>query len=103
MSASLAPQAQLEDTGYGYYWWRPWLRVVTPGAGGTAGETRVAFHAAQGNGGQKIYVVPQYNLVAVFTGGAYNADGAPPNAIMATAVLPRLVAAARAPVPTPTR
>lgn len=93
VAASLAPQTQLENTGYGYYWWRPWLRVATPGAAGTAGETRVTFSAAQGNGGQKIYVVPQYDLVAVFTGGAYNADGTPPNAIMATAILPRLVAA----------
>jgi hypothetical protein len=55
----------------------------------------VTFNAAQGNGGQKIYVVPQYDLVAVFTGGAYNADGTPPNAIMASAILPRLVAASR--------
>jgi CubicO group peptidase (beta-lactamase class C family) len=90
VAASLAPQTQLENTGYGYYWWRPWLRVAAP-----AGETRVTVNAAQGNGGQKIYVVPQYELVAVFTGGAYNADGTPPNAIMATAILPRLVAASR--------
>jgi CubicO group peptidase (beta-lactamase class C family) len=95
VAASLAPQTQLENTGYGYYWWRPWLRVATPGAAGTAGETRVTVNAAQGNGGQKIYVVPQYDVVAVFTGGAYNADGTPPNAIMSTAILPRLVAGAR--------
>jgi CubicO group peptidase (beta-lactamase class C family) len=31
VAASLAPQTQLENTGYGYYWWRPWLRVATPG------------------------------------------------------------------------
>jgi CubicO group peptidase (beta-lactamase class C family) len=88
VAASLAPRTELEGTGYGYYWWRPWLRVATP-----AGETRVTFHAAQGNGGQKIYVVPQYDLVAVFTGGAYNANGAPPNAIMATVIFPHLAAA----------
>jgi CubicO group peptidase (beta-lactamase class C family) len=88
VAASLAPQSQLENTGYGYYWWRPWLRVVTP-----AGESRVTFNAAQGNGGQKIYLVPQYGLVAVFTGGAYNSDGSPPNKIMASVILPRLVTA----------
>jgi len=88
VAASLAPQTQLEHTGYGDYWWRPWLRVITPG-----GETRVTFNAAQGNGGQKIYIVPQYDLVAVFTGGAYNVESAPPNTIMARVILPRLVEA----------
>jgi len=88
VAASLAEQTTLENTGYGYFWWRPWLRVTTP-----AGETRVTLHAAQGNGGQKIYLVPQYGLVAVFTGGAYNVGSSPPNAIMAEVILPRLVAA----------
>src|SRR5205085_1346073 len=87
VAASLAAQTELEQTGYGYYWWRPWLRVAIPG-----GETRVTFNAAQGNGGQKIYLVPEHALVAVFTGGAYNVGTAPPNAIMAGVILPRLVA-----------
>lgn len=88
VAASLAPQAQLEETGYGYFWWRPWLRVAMPG-----GDERVYLHAAQGNGGQKIYIVPELNLVAVFTGGDYNSGGSPPNKIMATVVLPRLLGA----------
>jgi CubicO group peptidase (beta-lactamase class C family) len=88
VEASLAPQVQLENTGYGYFWWRPWLRVAAP-----AGEERVYLHAAQGNGGQKIYLVPELGLVAVFTGGDYNSGGSPPNKIMATVVLPRLLAA----------
>jgi hypothetical protein len=50
--------------------------------------------AAQGNGGQKIYLVPQYDLVAVFTGGAYNVNGTPPNAIMAKIILPAVMAGA---------
>ena len=86
VAASLAPQTELENTGYGYFWWRPWLSVATG-----AGDERVYFNAAQGNGGQKIYLVPQYDLVAVFTGGAYNGGDAPPNAIMAGVILPRLV------------
>jgi hypothetical protein len=56
------------------------------------GSQHVNVVAAQGNGGQKIYLVPQYGLVAVFTGGAYNVDGTPPNKIMAKIILPAAMA-----------
>jgi len=46
-----------------------------------------------GNGGQKIYLVPQYDLVAVFTAGGYNEQSTPPNTIMAKIILPALMAA----------
>jgi CubicO group peptidase (beta-lactamase class C family) len=83
---SLRRQSTVDDTDYGYFWWRPWLAVNTP-----SGMQRVYLNAAQGNGGQKIYLVPQYDLIAVFTGGAYNANGSPPNKIMATVILPALM------------
>lgn len=47
---------------------------------------------ATGSGGQKIFLVPSLDLVAVFTGGAYNA---PPNAVMRNVLLPALLAAQR--------
>lgn len=86
VKASLARQSTVDDTEYGYFWWHPWLRVNT----GT-GEQHVFLHSAQGNGGQKIYIVPELKLVAVFTGGAYNMGGSPPNKIMASVILPALL------------
>ena len=61
---SLAEHSHVDNVSYGYFWWRRWLEVETP-----AGPQRVDLIAAQGNGGQKIYLAPQYGLVAVFTGG----------------------------------
>jgi CubicO group peptidase (beta-lactamase class C family) len=79
----------VDDVSYGYFWWRPWLNVET-----STGSQHVDVVAAQGNGGQKIYLVPQYNLVAVFTAGGYNAESTPPNTIMAKIILPALMEAA---------
>jgi CubicO group peptidase (beta-lactamase class C family) len=86
--ASIAEQSHVDNVSYGYFWWRPWLNVEAPG-----GSLHVDVVAAQGNGGQKIYLVPQYDLVAVFTAGGYNAESTPPNTIMAKIILPALMAA----------
>ena len=88
VKASLSEQSHVDDTSYGYFWWRPWMNVQT-----ADGPHRVDMTAAQGNGGQKIYLLPQYDLVAVFTAGDYNSDGAPPNKIMGKIILPALIAA----------
>ena len=85
---STAEHSHVDNVSYGYFWWRPWLNVQTE-----HGSEHVDVVAAQGNGGQKIYLVPQYDLVAVFTGGAYNVDGTPPNSIMAKIILPALMSA----------
>lgn len=88
VKTSIAEHSHVDNVSYGYFWWRPWLNVQT-----ATGSTHVDVVAAQGNGGQKIYLVPQYDLVAVFTGGAYNVDGTPPNSIMAKIILPALMSA----------
>jgi CubicO group peptidase (beta-lactamase class C family) len=88
VKASLAKQSTVDETEYGYFWWHPWLEVQT-----SSGPRQVFFSAAQGNGGQKIYIVPQFHLVAVFTAGAYNAGGSSPNKIMTGVVFPVLIGA----------
>jgi CubicO group peptidase (beta-lactamase class C family) len=93
LSASYAHDAvsalsQVDDSGYGYFWWRPWMYVDMPG-----GPQHVYMGAAQGNGGQKIFILPEYDFVAVFTAGSYNSGGSAPNKIMNTLILPKLLAA----------
>lgn len=84
---STSPLTQIGSRRYGYLWWRQRFHVDAPGGG-----TDVDTILASGNGGQKIYVVPALDLVAVFTGGNYNSDeDTPPNAIMGSVILPQLV------------
>jgi CubicO group peptidase (beta-lactamase class C family) len=89
VSTSTAEHSHVDSVSYGYFWWRHMFDVELPG-----GAQQVVVIAAQGNGGQKIYIAPEYHLVAVFTGGGYNAESTPPNTIMKKLILPRLLEAA---------
>ena len=62
---SLQPRARINDEPYGYLWWRNTSRH---------GEEDVDVISARGNGGQVIFIVPDRDLVAVFTAGYYNSD-----------------------------
>ena len=75
---STASQATVGDTDYGYLWWRPYLHV--------RGGHRNAI-AAQGNGGQEIYLWPELDMVAVLTGGNYN-QSSPTNRLFINHILP---------------
>jgi hypothetical protein len=44
-----------------------------------------------GNGGQKVFLVPELDLIAVFTGGAFNVES-PTNEMMVRVLLPALLA-----------
>lgn len=65
---------------YGYLWWR--YEVPVDG-------DPVPFIAANGNGGQYIFIVPRYDVVVVFTGGNYNRPEAQrPFEMLQEAILP---------------
>ena len=56
---------QVEQTGYGFAWWLPPLSAN--------GKNYKSIYVG-GNGGQAIIIVPELDLVAVFTGGNFNYD-----------------------------
>lgn len=90
---STEPMTRIGSRRYGYFWWHQ--RFDVPGPDGTVAVDTIL---ASGNGGQKLYVVPSLDFVAVFTGGNYNsAVDSPPNFIMGDIVLPELLRSARAP------
>lgn len=69
LQASFAPRVPLEEpdlgpgSNYGYQWW-----LGTIPAGGRS----LAYRAGVGNGGQRLFMVPDLDLVVVLTAGAYN-------------------------------
>lgn len=70
------------DQGYGFQWWtQNWL---------INGNTIKTFQA-QGNGGQVICVIPEFNAVVVFTGGNYDShDSQLPYNLLKGYILPAL-------------
>lgn len=73
---------QIGGVNYGYLWWRIPFKQQ---------EKQVLSLTATGNGGQYIMVLPDIDLVAVFTGGAYNSpEDKLPFAIMRDIVIPSL-------------
>lgn len=95
ISESTTPQVTLDDTPYGYLWW---LHEVDYGV------QPVRIIAARGNGGQTLFIAPQFDLVAVMTAGYYNdPQAAVVDRIFFNAILPsvpELQAAAQRTAPT---
>lgn len=87
IDAMTARQSRVDDSDYGLGLWHRWYHVETP-----SGPQRVDTLMLSGNGGQKVYIVPALDLVAVFTGGAFNQES-PVNAMMARVLLPALLGA----------
>ena len=85
IDAAVAIQSRVDDSDYGLGIWHRWYRVET-----AAGERRVDTVMLSGNGGQKVYLVPSLDLIAVFTGGAFNTES-PVNEMIAKVLLPALM------------
>ena len=75
---SFAKHTVVQGLDYGYLWWTRYL---------DADGVRYYGKLAQGNGGQKIYIFQELNLVVVTTAGHYNVQS-PINEIVAKYILP---------------
>ncbi len=78
IKTSLSKHSVVNDTDYGYLWWRQWLNVK---------GTRVDGITAKGNGGQRIYLWPHLKMVVVITGGNYN-ERSPSDELQIRYILP---------------
>lgn len=65
IAAATTPKTKITGIDYGYLWWN----IPFPYHG-----KALISKTATGNGGQYIMVIPELDMVAVFTGGAYNSQ-----------------------------
>jgi CubicO group peptidase (beta-lactamase class C family) len=72
------------EEGYGYNWWTGRAMIK---------DQNVRIFMARGNGGQFIFVVPDFNAVVVFTGGNFDPVDNPPSPyrMLTNAILPAMM------------
>jgi len=78
----IRPDNDRPDSGYGYQWWVP-----------DHDGSRARVYSANGYGGQYLFVVPEYDLVAVFNG--WNIHGGAPRSygpVLQTRIIPAIQA-----------
>jgi len=78
ITQSFEKHSVIQGVDYGYLWWLKYL---------DADGVRYYTKAAQGNGGQRIYILKEQNLVTVITGGNYNSQS-PSDELMRKYILP---------------
>lgn len=64
---STTKKTKIAGNDYAYLWWNIPFRL---------NDKLTVSKTASGNGGQYIIIIPKMNMVAVFTGGAYNSQNA---------------------------
>jgi CubicO group peptidase (beta-lactamase class C family) len=77
VQASVSKHSMVQNVNYGYLWWLKYLEKD---------GVRYNGIAAQGNGGQKIFLFPDRQLVVVTTGGNYNSQS-PADELILTYIL----------------
>lgn len=60
-----SPKTKITGIDYGFLWWNIPFRTA---------QKNYASIVATGNGGQYIIILPEQNMIAIFTGGAYNSQ-----------------------------
>jgi CubicO group peptidase (beta-lactamase class C family) len=75
---SLKKHSVVQGVNYGYLWWNKYLE---------ADGVKYYSFGAQGNGGQKIYIWQEQNMVTVITGGNYNSQS-PSDELIKKYILP---------------
>jgi CubicO group peptidase (beta-lactamase class C family) len=83
---SFTPAARISDRRqYGYHWYLGNAAYESP-----EGRRRARWIGAMGNGGQRLVVLPDLELVTVITAGNYNQPGRAPDDLMNEVVLPSI-------------
>ncbi|MBL4677117.1 MAG: serine hydrolase [Mucilaginibacter sp.] len=75
---STSKHSVVQNVDYGYFWWLKYLDTK---------NKRYQSIAAQGNGGQKIYIFKELKMVVVTTGGNYNSKS-PSDELIRDYILP---------------
>lgn len=65
VNKSISRHTQISGIDYGYLWWSIPFKINNRTTNSTV---------ATGNGGQYIFIFPEFDLIIVFTGGAYNSQ-----------------------------
>ncbi|GAA4237774.1 serine hydrolase [Postechiella marina] len=80
VEASTTTNTKIANVEYGYLWWNIPFNV---------NQKVFISKTATGNGGQYIMIIPELEIVAVFTGGAYNSpDDKLPFALLGDIIIP---------------
>jgi CubicO group peptidase (beta-lactamase class C family) len=83
---SFKPAARITDRRqYGYHWYVGYAPFES-----SEGKRRARYVGAVGNGGQRLVVFPDHEIVVVITAGNYNLRGRAPDDIFTEVVLPSI-------------